>query len=140
MHQQKRIKILIISPPYCNILLYSSTSSIGALCCQQKNLEASIIQNLLSVIVHSDKDNDFQIDPNEVPTLVLKLQNLNGVTFNEANFRKAMKSSGYSLRAVLEITKNLLDDKIPEKDNIFVVKTERLLPKSLKKEQNLVNE
>ena len=67
---------------------------------------------MLSVIVHSDKDNDFQIDPNEVPTLVLKLQNLNGVTFNEANFRKAMKSSGYSLRAVLEITKNLLDDKI----------------------------
>ena len=104
------------------------------------SLEAKVIQNLISVVLTADFDNDFIIDPEEIDHLQLRLQTIEGVDFSEHNFRKALTKSGYdpdsfndvrkggfSIKAVLEVIKNLMDDSIPEEDNIFTIHSEDLL-------------
>ena len=94
------------------------------------------MQNLISVVLTSDKDSDFVIDPEEIDHLKLRLKAIDGVDFSEENFKKALKMSGYdpdsvdvqkggyNIKAVLDVMKNLLDDDVPEEDNIFTIKPE----------------
>lgn len=108
----------------------------------KKNLEAEVIQNLISVIIRSDDDEDFILDPEEVDGLIMRLKSIDGVDFSEANFKRAVekagikyeedihKRGGFNLKVVMEVVKNLLDDKVPEKDNIFTIKTEKALSKN----------
>ena len=105
----------------------------------KENLEAKVIQNLISVVMRSDNDKDFVIDPEEVDALILRLKNIDGVDFSEENFQKALekagydptkvdvKKGGYSIQAVIEVIKNLMDDEVPAEDNIFTIQPEKLL-------------
>ena len=58
----------------------------------QESLEAKIMQNLISVIMTSDNDKDFLIDPEEVDALMLRLKKIDGVDFSEENFVKAVRN------------------------------------------------
>lgn len=105
----------------------------------KEHLEAKVIQNLISVVMHSDDDKDFVIDPEEIDGLILRLKAIDGVDFSEENFAKALRRSGYdpgsvnvkeggyNIKVVLEVMKNLVDDDVPEKDCIFSIKTDRVL-------------
>lgn len=89
--------------------------------------------------MRSDNDRDFVIDPEEVDALTVRLKNIDGVDFSEANFHKALKKAGYdpatvdvkqggySVQAVIEVIKNLLDDDVADEDNIFIIKPEKLI-------------
>lgn len=90
----------------------------------QKNLKANVLQNLLSVIIRSDTDGDFMIDDEETEELVRRMQSINGVTLNEQRFRDAIKNAGGSLRAVMDVVKNLLSDNVSKEDSIFVIDEE----------------
>jgi cell division protein FtsB len=81
------------------------------------NLKANVLQNLLSVILRSDSDQDFTMDQAEVDTLMRRLQNISGVTVKEEKFRAAIQ--GQSINAVMEIVKNLLRPNVPESERIF---------------------
>jgi cell division protein FtsB len=81
------------------------------------NLKANVLQNLLSVILRSDTDQDFTMDQTEVDTLMRRLQNISGVTVKEEKFRAAIQ--GQSINAVMEIVKNLLRPNVPESERIF---------------------
>lgn len=83
------------------------------------NLKANVLQNLLSVILRSDSDQDFKMDAEEVELLIKRIQNISGVTVNEAKFRQAIQ--GQSIDAVMDIVKNLLRPDVPEEDRIFVI-------------------
>lgn len=84
------------------------------------NLKANVLQNLLSVILRSDTDQNFTMDAAEIDTLVRRLQNTSGVTLKEDKFRAAIQ--GQSIHAVMDIVKNLLrSDDIPESERIFVL-------------------
>jgi len=83
----------------------------------QSNLKASVLQNLLSVILRSDTDGDLVIDEAEIASLVRRIQNISGVNVNEDRFRQAI--SGKSVQAVMEIVKNLLNDDTPPDQRIF---------------------
>ena len=102
------------------------------------------MQNLISVIMTSDSDKDFLIDPEEVDTLMLRLKKIDGVDFSEENFAKAVKKAGYDpekvkaskdgypILAVIEVMKNLFDDDVPEEENIFTIKTDEVMKHSKK--------
>jgi hypothetical protein len=92
------------------------------------NVKASVLQNLLSVILRSDKDGDMTIGEAEIRDLVRRIQNLAGVTVHEDRFRRAIE--GQSVQAVLEIVKNLLRDDVPEEERIFDIQQQQQSPSS----------
>mmetsp|Transcript_20921 Transcript_20921/g.27503 ORF Transcript_20921/g.27503 Transcript_20921/m.27503 type:complete len:184 (-) Transcript_20921:132-683(-) len=98
----------------------------------KENLEAKVMQNLISVVFSADSDGDFKIDPEEVEGLKLRLKTIEGVDFSEDNFEKALKSAskdGYDIQALLDVMKNLFDEEVADEDNIFTIKTETILEK-----------
>lgn len=90
-------------------------------------------------MLKSDQDADFIIDPEEIAGLKLRLDTIDGVDFSEENFNKALQRSGYdpnsvdvkaggfNIKVVLDVMKNLLDDDVPEEDNIFTIKPDKLI-------------
>ena len=87
----------------------------------ESNLKGNVLQNMLSVIVRSDKDGDFTIDKDELEELIVRMKNMNGVTLYEDRFRDAIEKSGGSLKAVMSVVRNLLMDENEEKDPIFTL-------------------
>jgi len=88
----------------------------------QSNLKANVLQNLLQVVIRSDRDEDLTIEDDEVGDLINRIKGINGVEINEKLFREAITSSGGSLQCVMDIIRNLMDDNVSEGDEIFVIK------------------
>jgi len=88
----------------------------------QSSLKANVLQNLLQVVIRSDKDEDLTIEDEEVGDLINRIKGINGVEINERLFREAITNSGGSLQCVMDIIRNLMDDNVSEGNEIFVIK------------------
>lgn len=88
----------------------------------QSNLKANVLQNLLQVVIRSDKDENMTIEEHEIGDLIDRIMGINGVEVNEPLFRERITSSGGSLQCVMDIIKNLMDDNVTEGDEIFTIK------------------
>lgn len=88
----------------------------------QSNLKANVLQNLLQVVIRSDKDENMTIEEHEIGDLIDRIKGINGVEVNETRFRDAITSSGGSLQSVMEIIRNLMDDNVSEGEEIFIIK------------------
>lgn len=84
----------------------------------KEDLKTKIKQTLLSVVIRSDVDQDYQIDPEEIDIVVLRLRSLPNVKFNESCFRKAIRKDNGSL--VTFMNDHLGDDMTISKNKIFV--------------------
>jgi len=73
-------------------------------------LEGEALADLMEVILISDRDEDFKIDPEEVNSLILRLRNLNGVDFNEDEFRKILETQELDINFVMLLVKDMIDD------------------------------
>lgn len=101
----------------------------------KKNLERSVVQQVLTVVVQSDANKDFTIGKQELEMLVMRLKMIKGIEFDEANFRKAvsMDADGVvHLAETMAVLRNLMDDSVAEEDNIFHLKPETLLDEQTK--------
>lgn len=85
----------------------------------EKNLRANVLQNLLSVIIRSDTDSDHIIDEEEIDNLMKRIKGINGVKLHDEKFREAILESGGTLKSVMGVIKNLLNDEGPNEDKIF---------------------
>jgi hypothetical protein len=94
---------------------------------QQMNriLQHQVIQTTMKVVVHADADQDGHVGPNEMELLVLKLQHLPGVQFDEYQFRAKMAAGDRSLRTVMDIMRDLDDS------DVFQFRPGDLTPKDL---------
>lgn len=109
----------------------------------QESLEAKIIQNLIDVVIRSDNDQDCIIGADEIDGLFRRLEAIQGVDFSPQNFQRAIERAGYryqdiqqggiNLSAVIAVVKNLLDDTVPQNENIFTIDPQRLLPRELRR-------
>ncbi|KAG7343426.1 hypothetical protein IV203_021371 [Nitzschia inconspicua] len=95
-----------------------------------KSLEAQIMQQAMDTILKSDTNQDFAISCKEIPILKLRMRNIPGVEFDEANFDRMFQQNDgeLGLNEIMRLFHNLLDD-IPEEDNVFHLKPEALLQK-----------
>ena len=87
----------------------------------EKNLKGNVLQNMLSVVVRSDKDGDFTIDANELEELIQRISEIQGVTLYEDRFRQKIKESGGSLKAVMAVVRSLLMDEDEGAEPIFTL-------------------
>ena len=82
---------------------------------ESKHKTAKLIQMFLSVVIRSDSNADFRIDPNEVDNLMNNIDCVPGIIVNKKLFREKIISSDGSLSAILNICRNLLDEENKEK-------------------------
>lgn len=82
------------------------------------NLKATVLQNLLSVVLRSDADRNMVIQEEEVNDLIRRIQNISGVRVDEARFRAACH--GETVHAVMDMIKNLLRADVAEEEQIFI--------------------
>jgi prefoldin subunit 5 len=87
------------------------------------NLKASVLQNLLSVIMSSDVDKDMVVDEEEIVTLIRRIENIGGVEIHEDRFRAAF--SGKTLSSLMGVIQNLLRDDLPPEEKIFELKEDK---------------
>jgi uncharacterized membrane protein required for colicin V production len=86
----------------------------------------------MGVVVQADADRDFCIGKSEMEVLILRLKMIQGIEFDEANFRKAVSMDAEGiihLSEIMKVLRNLMDDSVAEEDNIFHLKPETLLEK-----------
>jgi len=79
------------------------------------NIQGKIVQDLLGVVLTSDRDGDHMIDPEEMNEFIMRLNMFQGVTFDVERFKNEMKSKGYGLSAVMDIIDNIIDDTVADK-------------------------
>eukprot|EP00550_Attheya_septentrionalis_P006625 CAMPEP_0198291958 /NCGR_PEP_ID=MMETSP1449-20131203/9281_1 /TAXON_ID=420275 /ORGANISM="Attheya septentrionalis, Strain CCMP2084" /LENGTH=271 /DNA_ID=CAMNT_0043990645 /DNA_START=111 /DNA_END=926 /DNA_ORIENTATION=- len=92
------------------------------------NLEAVVLQDILDVVIRSDKDEDFIIDPEEVNLLIMRLQSSNGIEVEAEKFKELMAKKGYKLSAVLDICRNLMDHSLADSECVIHVNSQGLHP------------
>jgi hypothetical protein len=85
----------------------------------QQNLQANVLQNLLSLIFSADANQDNIVNDHEVDDLVRRMNNIQGVEIHETKFRNAIV--GKEVSAVMDVIKNLLNEDLPEEERIFVI-------------------
>jgi glutaredoxin 2 len=83
----------------------------------KKNVQANVLQNLLSVVLRSDTNQDMIMNEIEITNLIRRLQNIAGVQVQEVQFRKAIQDQ--SISSIMTIIQNLLRPDIPETERIF---------------------
>ena len=95
----------------------------------KRNLESQVMQQALDTILKCDTDEDFSISQKEIPQMQLRLSRIKGVEFDKRNFDKLFKKNKgeLHLKEIMAMFRNLKDD-IPEEENIFHLKPEKLAP------------
>ena len=92
----------------------------------EKNLKATVLQNLLQVVINHDRDNDMKIEENEIDNLIRRIKMINGVDVVEEEFRELVLKAGGSLSAIMDIIKNSMtdeDDADELRSSVFILKS-----------------
>lgn len=90
-------------------------------------LEREVMQNVLEALVLSDRNQDFSLNLGEKEMLMLRLSNVPGIEFDDGNFRKMVGDNDLNISHLMQMLRNLMDDGIPENDNIFHLKPASIL-------------
>jgi len=85
--------------------------------------KSNLLQNLLTIIIASDKDGDFSIDPEEVDDMIINIEKAGDFGVNKKLFRETVEQTGGDIQAILNMCKSILhgDDNSIE-EQIFYVK------------------
>jgi uncharacterized protein YhaN len=87
----------------------------------RSGLKSNILQNLLQVVIRSDKDGSMTVGEHEIDELMVKLEEIDGVTVNEEPFKKLVLESEGSLESIMSVIKSLMNDTEFDGDEIFFV-------------------
>jgi hypothetical protein len=89
------------------------------LAAMKKNLKASALQNIITVVLNSDKDGNYEFDNGEVEQLITNLKAINGMQLNEQKFREVIKKYNGSVEAVVTILEDITRGNSNENEAIF---------------------
>jgi len=87
----------------------------------RSGLKSNILQNLLQVVIRSDKDGSMTVGEHEIDELMVKLEEIDGVTVNEEPFKKLVLESGGSIQSIMSVIKSMMNDTEFDGDEIFFV-------------------
>lgn len=85
----------------------------------EQNMQATVLQNIISVVLRSDLDDDQYLDDDEIDLLLRKLHAYDTVTVDDEGFKKIIIDEGRSLAAVMKIVKTILSDDIPDEEQVI---------------------
>jgi hypothetical protein len=79
-----------------------------------RNFQAVILQNLVTVLLATDANRDMMLADEEIDELIRNLEGIQGVQLKEDLLRKTIIDNGRSVGAVMEVARNVLT---PEKSS-----------------------
>jgi len=85
----------------------------------EKNVRAAVLQNIISVVFSSDKNEDQNLSDEETTALIKSLEGINGVEVDDKKFLKIVKENNGSIDAVVSILKNLLCGNADMANSVF---------------------
>ena len=89
-------------------------------------LERQVLHDIVSTVVNTDRNQDFALNDAELGMLVMRLKAQKGVQFDETNFRKLVETP-CTLASILKVVRNLMDDDVPEEENVFHLQPRELI-------------
>lgn len=85
-------------------------------------MKARIVSDVLSNILRVDRSEDFTLGDNEMEILIIRMGMQHGVRFDETGFRKKLTmTSDRSIKTILNIFRNLLDDNPDDDHKLFAI-------------------
>ena len=99
--------------------------------------KADLQEQLLATVLRTDRDGDLQIDDREANILILRMKNRGGLEFNEERVRSALLQTNGSVRALLNILRQIgddVDDDVgdDEEEDVLVRVNDRMFMESLR--------
>lgn len=89
-------------------------------------LRQQILTDIMEVVVHADRDRDFDIEGPELEMLIFRMRGISGVVFHEHRFRAKVSSRGsLTLASILGMIRHLMADD-DESNDIFTLKPQDL--------------
>lgn len=79
----------------------------------QGSLKTAVLNNMLSIIIRCDKDEDWKFDDDEINNLIHRMENINNIEIHDEKFREAIVKNGEDGRAlknVMKLVKKLFSD------------------------------
>jgi hypothetical protein len=91
----------------------------------RNKIQQRVMQQLLSVVVKADKDQDFALSSKEIDVLTMRLRAVKGIEFNERRF-KEMLNDDPSIHSVFKMLRSMKerDEEYQYGDPIFIIKLE----------------
>ena len=90
------------------------------------NLEREVVQSVMSILLSSDRNQDFLLSGKELTRLQVKLGSIPGIRFDKENFQKITgDKKELHTKEIMRMFRNLKAD-IPEEDNIFHLEPRQL--------------
>jgi hypothetical protein len=83
------------------------------------------MEQLVSVVLRSDRDEDFSIEGTEIRRLQLRLSNIPGIVVNEERFIAKLEKDG-SLGGIMQVIRTIEIDDLPEEERIFMIDESQL--------------
>jgi hypothetical protein len=92
----------------------------------KKCLQKQVLQDILGVVVQADRNQDFQIASQELESMILRMQSIAGVEFNERNFRAIMAAGDRRISSVFSMIRTLMKDD-DDSNDVFTFHPEQLV-------------
>lgn len=93
----------------------------------KKNLQSKVLQSILGVVVKSDSNRDFAINPAELELLIVRLKMMDGVVLDETKFRQRMANPKHStLEGIMELVRSLYKEEADGCSAVFELHPELL--------------
>jgi hypothetical protein len=89
------------------------------------NIKGVAMEQLVSVVLRSDRDEDFSIEGTEIRRLQLRLSNIPGITVNEERFVEKLEKDS-SLGGIMKVIRTIEIDDLPEDERIFMIDQSQL--------------
>jgi hypothetical protein len=107
----------------------------------KENLEAQVMQTVMTTLFRSDRNKDLSLSRNELYIFQVRMQNMEGVEFNDETFMKYIDAvddvndndpttkddDTIPLAKIMQLLRNLMDDNLTPEENIFVLHPEYLI-------------
>lgn len=74
-------------------------------------------EQLLTVVLRTDRNGDFQLDEREATILITRMKNFSGIVFDENRVRKSLVTANGSLPALMKIIREIGEESNKEEES-----------------------
>lgn len=85
----------------------------------KQNVQGEVLGNLFDVLLVADLDGDDVLSNEEIHDLIVKMERLHGVDFNDELVKQTIIDNGRSIDGIMELVKNLMSRDVAERNKYF---------------------
>jgi len=84
-------------------------------------MKGDVCQVLIRTVIQADEHQDFKIEGKEIEFLIMRMENIDFVTFDEDKLRLFIEVNGGYVDAIIQLACHIFDKSIPAEERIFEI-------------------